>query len=104
VDIVAEPDIFVAHQGELQHIYENMFSQILIHQNRLMRPAPHVAGCHENVERLGRAGREHCVRRFRQLRIKSKDKRQKKASRTMFQEAFFYFSHPMLRAIVLNTS
>lgn len=39
VDIVAEPDIFVAQQGELQHIFENMFSQILIHQNRLLRYA-----------------------------------------------------------------
>lgn len=39
VDIVAEPDIFVAQQGELEHIFENMFSQILIHQNRLLRYA-----------------------------------------------------------------
>ncbi len=39
VDIVAEPEIFVAQQGELQHIFENMFSQILIHQNRLLRYA-----------------------------------------------------------------
>jgi hypothetical protein len=39
VDIVAEPDIFVGQQGELEHIFENMFSQILIHQNRLLRYA-----------------------------------------------------------------
>lgn len=39
VDIVAEPDIFVAQQGELQHIFERMFSQILIHQNRMLRYA-----------------------------------------------------------------
>ncbi|MFM8373014.1 MAG: DUF6577 family protein [Bacteroidota bacterium] len=39
VDIVAEPDIFVGQQGELEHIFENMFSQIPIHQNRLLRYA-----------------------------------------------------------------
>lgn len=39
VDIVAEPDIFVAQQGELEHIFDNVFSQILIHQNRLLRYA-----------------------------------------------------------------
>ena len=39
VDIVAEPDIFVGQQGELEHIFENMFSQTLIHQNRLLRYA-----------------------------------------------------------------
>ncbi len=39
VDIVAEPDIFVGQQGELEHIFENMFTQILIHQNRLLRYA-----------------------------------------------------------------
>lgn len=39
VDIVAEPDVFVGQQGELEHIFENMFSQILIHQNRLLRYA-----------------------------------------------------------------
>lgn len=39
VDIVAEPEIFVGQQGELEHIFENMFSQILIHQNRLLRYA-----------------------------------------------------------------
>ncbi|RME08790.1 MAG: hypothetical protein D6816_05190 [Bacteroidetes bacterium] len=39
VDIVAEPEIFVGQQGELEHIYNNMFSQILIHQNRLLRYA-----------------------------------------------------------------
>jgi hypothetical protein len=39
VDIVAEPDIFVGQQGELEHIFENIFSQILVHQNRLLRYA-----------------------------------------------------------------
>lgn len=39
VDIAAEPEIFVGQQGELEHIFENMFSQILIHQNRLLRYA-----------------------------------------------------------------
>ncbi|MCF8247577.1 MAG: DUF3987 domain-containing protein [Saprospiraceae bacterium] len=39
VDIVAEPDILMAQQGELQHIFENVFSQILIHQNRRLRYA-----------------------------------------------------------------
>lgn len=39
VDIVAEPDIFVAQQGELGNIFENAFSQILINQNRLLRYA-----------------------------------------------------------------
>lgn len=39
VDIVAEPEIFVGQQGELGGIFENMFSQILIHQNRLLRYA-----------------------------------------------------------------
>lgn len=39
VDIVAEPDIFVGQQGELEHIFENMFSQVLIHENRLLRYA-----------------------------------------------------------------
>lgn len=39
VDIVAEPDIFVGQQGELEHIFENIFPQILIHQNRLLRYA-----------------------------------------------------------------
>lgn len=39
VDIVAEPDIFVGQQGELEYIFENMFSQIRIHQNRLLRYA-----------------------------------------------------------------
>ncbi len=39
VDIVAEPSIFVAQQGELDRIYENAFSQVLIHQNRLLRYA-----------------------------------------------------------------
>lgn len=39
VDIVSEPDIFAGQQGELEHIFENMFSQILIHQNRLLRYA-----------------------------------------------------------------
>jgi len=39
VDIVAEQDIFVGQQGELEHIFENMFSQIPIHQNRLLRYA-----------------------------------------------------------------
>lgn len=39
VDIVAEPDIFVGQQGELEHIFENMFPQILINQNRLLRYA-----------------------------------------------------------------
>lgn len=39
VDIVAEPEIFAGQQGELEHIFENMFSQILIHQNRLLRYA-----------------------------------------------------------------
>jgi len=39
VDIVAEPDIFVAQQGELEHIFQNIFSQILVHQNRLLRYA-----------------------------------------------------------------
>ena len=39
VDIVAEPDIFVAQQGELDQIFENMYSQILIHHNRLLRYA-----------------------------------------------------------------
>jgi len=39
VDIVAEPEIFVGQQGELEHVFENMFSQILIHQNRLLRYA-----------------------------------------------------------------
>ncbi len=39
VDIVAEPDIFVAQQGELESIFENCFSQIRLHQNRLLRYA-----------------------------------------------------------------
>ena len=39
VDIVAEPDIFVAQQGELETIFGNAFSGILIHQNRLLRYA-----------------------------------------------------------------
>jgi uncharacterized protein DUF6577 len=39
VDIVAEPDIFVAQQGELVNIFENAFSQILVNQNRLVRYA-----------------------------------------------------------------
>ncbi len=39
VDIVAEPSIFVAQQGELDRIYENAFSQVLIHQNRMLRYA-----------------------------------------------------------------
>lgn len=39
VDMVAEPEIFVAQQGELEGIFENMFSQILIHHNRLLRYA-----------------------------------------------------------------
>ena len=30
---------FVAQQGELEQIYEDAFSQVLIHQNRMLRYA-----------------------------------------------------------------
>jgi hypothetical protein len=39
VDIVAEPGIFVAQQGELEQIFKNAFSQVPIHQNRMLRYA-----------------------------------------------------------------
>ena len=39
VDIVAEPDIFVGQQGERERLFENMLSQVRIHQNRLLRYA-----------------------------------------------------------------
>lgn len=39
VDIVAAPHIFVAQQGELDRIYANAFSQVLIHENRMLRYA-----------------------------------------------------------------
>lgn len=39
VDIVADSEVFVAQQGELISIFEAVFSQFLIHQNRLLRYA-----------------------------------------------------------------
>ena len=39
VDILAEPDIFVGQQGERERLFENMLSQVRIHQNRLLRYA-----------------------------------------------------------------
>lgn len=39
VDMVADSEIFVAQQGELAYIFETVFSQLLIHQNRLLRYA-----------------------------------------------------------------
>lgn len=39
VDIVADSEIFAAQQGELAYIFEAIFSQLLVHQNRLLRYA-----------------------------------------------------------------
>ena len=39
VDIVAEPDIFRAQQGELDRIYANAFKEIRINQTKMLRYA-----------------------------------------------------------------
>lgn len=39
VDILSEPQLFTAQQGELERIFENAFSETLIHQNRMLRYA-----------------------------------------------------------------
>lgn len=39
VDIVAEPDLFRAQQGEIEGIYANAFNEIRINQTKLLRYA-----------------------------------------------------------------
>jgi hypothetical protein len=39
VDIVAEPDLFRAQQGELDRIYANAFNEVRINQTKMLRYA-----------------------------------------------------------------